>query len=203
MNNEELNQELIKVKKLIPEIEQNTDKRVKNLRGPIRKSLLNIKVIPNITSSGLESCETILKYLYWAEYLIEKEITKRVGFFDEKKLIESKNTEIATKQKMKNIEPEKFPFQHSSLNPHRTLPSSIKPESEAPRKIGFMQKMIFGLPTNKKNNVIKNENELTIKNDLPIKPVTKNLYKKIKITPTEPKTIDFGPFYDKNKEEEQ
>ncbi len=199
MDINELNKELIKVKKLIPEIEKNPEKRVRNLSSGIRRNLFNIRVLPTLTSGGLETCETILKYLYWAEYLIDKELKKRSGFFKEEKETELKAEEVATKTQIENYEAEKFPFQHSSLNPRRSLPSPIKPRPETPKKISFMQKIISGLPAEKKDNIIQKETELTLKSNLPIKSVTKNLYKKIKITPPEPKTIDFGPYYDKNK----
>lgn len=203
MNIEELNKEFIKIKTIIPEIEKNSGNQIKNLNKNLRKKILNIKVIPSLTSGGLESCETILKYLYWAEYLIEKELKKRTGFFDEKKSVALKKNKPIIDIELKNPSPDKFPFQHSSLNPRRGLPSPMKPRLEIPQKVGFMQKIISGLPAEKKNNIIKKETALTFKNNLPIKPITKNLYKKIEITPVEPKTIDFGPFYDKNKEKDE
>lgn len=62
---------------MVPEIEETNCDKVKELHANLREELHKVKIIPPLTSGGLEAVNTVLVYLYWAQVLAQKEIDQR------------------------------------------------------------------------------------------------------------------------------
>ncbi len=71
MNTINANNELVKIKKMIPELEKYQGQRVSVLPQDTRDALKQIKMLPPMTSAGLESIKSVLDNLYIAKYVIE------------------------------------------------------------------------------------------------------------------------------------
>lgn len=117
MTTRELEEQLDIIAKLVPEIEETTCDKVKELHANVREQLRRVKIIPPLTSGGLEAVNTVLVYLYWAQVLAQKEIDRR--------RTQKVQTDISSNQ------PE--PASPAQSQPIKTIaPSTPKPPS-APR----------------------------------------------------------------------
>jgi len=77
MSTDQLKIELQKIEKAIGVLESYKNRQVQDLPEETRKFIFSIKVIPDITAGGLEECLMVLTHLYWARYLVNREISER------------------------------------------------------------------------------------------------------------------------------
>ncbi|MCL5795398.1 MAG: hypothetical protein M1338_03500 [Patescibacteria group bacterium] len=77
MTTTQLEEQINIIHGLVPQIEETNCESVKELRPNMREELRKVKILPPLTAGGLESVNTVLGYLYWAEFLAKKEIDKR------------------------------------------------------------------------------------------------------------------------------
>ena len=67
----DLNQELNRIKKIIPQLKRYGGQKISVLPKDIRNNIIQIQMLPQMTSAGLESINTVIDKLYLAKYAVE------------------------------------------------------------------------------------------------------------------------------------
>ncbi len=126
MNLLKLKEELEKIRGVIPVLERYPDYTLQKVPRATRNILKKIGIIPPITSGGLESCATVLNYLYWAQYLAERELNSTHLEKEEKLTPLSKKSPRPPLVSTQRMTRSPKPPSHSLILPEKILPKNIE-----------------------------------------------------------------------------
>lgn len=186
MSNPFLTDELNKIKNLIPKLQPYWQREIRGLPDDLSKELKTIKVIPHLTTSGLETVNSSLEYLYFAQINLEEMIKK------EKEGTTISSTPELAKAKTPN------PVPLPKTNPAAAIPT--KPIVAKKRIV--LPNIPTNLPIIKKETALPVKQNIAVQNIQVNKPSLPAPSTKPTIPPTvnkPPASIDFGQYYNKNK----
>lgn len=132
---------------LIKRLKPYYKRQAKNLPDDIFKDLHKIQIGPNITTSGLEQVNTILKYIYIANFYLEEAIKDRETF--EKIYSQKNNLPKDEKSTTSPPKPENTKIQIA-------IPPSNQPTSKNDQALNPKPSIKISIDNNTENNIKSN-----------------------------------------------
>lgn len=124
MSLESLQQELNKINNILPKIIEYDGKILSEVPADLRKELSQIKIIPSLTSSGLEKVEKIIDNLYLVQVIVEGKLGKNETDKVEKSAQPKSNNE--TLIQLATVKPQ-------ASSPTQNSESSVSPSGPQPK----------------------------------------------------------------------